>query len=74
MAAEGNGYGNPPADAEPAGISQMAPEPPQPAEGPSPREGSPRLETALWDALVDAGPEGSRSPRRPPGEDGPGEL
>ncbi len=49
----------PPADAEPAGVPQMPSEPPQTAEGPSPRnEGSPRPETALWDALVDAGPEG----------------
>ena len=42
-------------DAEP----QTAPEPPQTAEGPSTRgEGNPRPDTALWDALVDAGPEG----------------
>ena len=48
----------PPADAEPADMPQTAPEPPQTAEGPSPRgDDHPRPETAPWDALVDAGPE-----------------
>ena len=47
------------ADADPAGTPLTAPEPPQTAEAPSPRgDDHPRPETALWDALVDAGPEG----------------
>jgi DNA segregation ATPase FtsK/SpoIIIE, S-DNA-T family len=49
----------PPADAEPAGISQTAPVPLQTApEGAPGVDGHPRPETAPWDALVDAGPEG----------------
>jgi hypothetical protein len=38
--------------------TQTAPESPQTAPKPSPREDQPRPETVLWDALVDAGPEG----------------
>jgi len=49
----------PGADADPAGMPQTAPHSPQTAEGPSPRgDDHPRPDTALWDALVDAGPEG----------------
>ena len=49
----------PPADAEPADTPQAALEPQETAsEGTSGGDGRPRPETALWDALVDAGPEG----------------
>jgi S-DNA-T family DNA segregation ATPase FtsK/SpoIIIE len=49
----------PRADAEAAGIPQTDPEPPQTApKGPPDGDGRPRPDTAMWDALVDAGPEG----------------